>query len=162
MFATIWNDKATDYLKDNWETDSASEIADKLCVMFDKQFTRNAVIGKVHRLGLARKPRVTIDSATRAALGVPLRKRPRKRPPPTLQLNGKIVCCGDPVDFFGLAQEPWRCHWPLWQDDDRFNAFRYCGNTRIAGKKYCAEHIALGTQQPTKRKRISSPRFAAR
>ena len=162
MSPTVWNEAAISYLKDNWAMDSASEIADKLCVMFDKQFTRNAVIGKVHRLGLARKPRVTIDSATRAALGLRSRRGPRKRPPATLQLNGKIVCCGKPVDFVGLSQDPSRCHWPLWQADDRFDDFRYCGNTRIDGKKYCAEHIALGTQQPTKRKRISSPQFAAR
>lgn len=49
---TFWTDEEVAYLRQNWLKATATEIAKAL----GKSFTRNAVIGKAHRLGLPKKP----------------------------------------------------------------------------------------------------------
>ncbi len=62
-----WTDERVETLKKMWgEGQSASQIAKELGGV-----TRNAVIGKVHRLGLSNR-----------AGGAPPSQRPRKSPPP--------------------------------------------------------------------------------
>ena len=85
--------------------------------------SRNAVIGKAHRLGLlcrrlARKPRPEH------------RRRPKLRrvspsPPP----------CGNSLrTLFELTKE--QCHWPAGDGD-----FLFCGAAAEPGKPYCARHL---------------------
>lgn len=50
MNAMIWNEEADRVLRDNWKTNSGSEIARML------NTTRNSVIGRAHRLNLEGKP----------------------------------------------------------------------------------------------------------
>jgi GcrA cell cycle regulator len=56
-----WNDEIVGALKRLWtEGNSASRVAEKLEVLFGIKFTRNAIIGKIHRL---------IDAGKMAARG---------------------------------------------------------------------------------------------
>src|SRR3954464_10966357 len=78
----MWTDERVDHLKSLWtEGLSASQIARAL----GEGITRNAVIGKVHRLGLAgraapsRLDRPRVPSAPRMAY------RPREPEPPVVE-----------------------------------------------------------------------------
>lgn len=144
-----WTDAANTYLREAWEKRglSASQCADALGRDLDFFVTRNAVIGRVARLGLsARKmqnlrvpkpkaPRVSrVVAEARAA-------RPRSRshikaikpepppPPPRLPDDRK----GVPF----LDMRPGQCRWPLWRDSTPFEAKEICGEPAMPGKSYC-------------------------
>ena len=76
---SVWRfDEATDVLRDLWSRGlSASQIATALCRF--GPVSRNSVIGKVHRMGLAGRP-----SPIRWGANNPRRKRGRKQPMTTL------------------------------------------------------------------------------
>lgn len=92
---------------------SARQIADKLGGV-----TRNAVIGKSHRLNLQR--------------GTP---QPEVEPPPPPP---------PPIEHF-IAPIPdmksWMCRWPT-DDPGRFG-LHICGKTCQPGRPYCAEHLTV-------------------
>lgn len=54
---TVWTESCVDQAKVRWAQGwSASQIARELAgAPFNQRFTRNAVVGKLHRLGLARR-----------------------------------------------------------------------------------------------------------
>jgi len=51
-----WDDKVVERLKELWPTHSGAIVAEMINREFKLQLSRNAVIGKAERLGLARKP----------------------------------------------------------------------------------------------------------
>ena len=105
-----WTDDRVEILKKLWaEGLSASQIAREL-----GDVTRNAVIGKVHRLGLAG------------------RASPTK---PKTRLRHR-----EHIDY-AEASYP--------GDDD----FRFCGNHKVNGSPYCAEHTKVAYQPLEKRKK---------
>ncbi len=141
-----WTDTRTERLKALWADGlSASEIADLL-----GETTRNAVIGKVHRLGLAGRattsrqprPRRTIGRRDRAG-GVSMRKlvfvRPRPVPPDRLPPAPAALM----LSVAQLADAT--CHWPI--GDPRSLSFGFCGNRTAPGHQpYCDAHQVAGHQ----------------
>jgi hypothetical protein len=105
--------------------------------------TRNAVVGKVHRLGR----RMSGEPYT-PAITNPRRVRPRLMIYRTYAAfapeydmcaeatQPKEVSTSDPCDLMGLTTQT--CHWPLWNDHDAKDK-KYCG-APSAGKVYCKEH----------------------
>jgi GcrA cell cycle regulator len=70
-----WTDEVVEQLKQHWiDGKSASQIAGLL----GNGVTRNAVIGKVHRLGLAGRAKTASTAAS----------RPRRMAPPPVQAGG--------------------------------------------------------------------------
>ena len=132
---------------------TCSQIADEIGV------TRNAVIGKIHRLGLAPgRP------AGRPARERPPRdRRPRSLPQrvPLHLIYAQAPCVGDaaavalaPIEsaqrcsLLELAQG--KCRWPL---DDPGNAdFAFCGNDSHPGLSYCAAHARMAYRFPARRR----------
>ena len=98
---------------------SARQIASELGGV-----SRNAVVGKAHRLKLSRaadeneKEYVSVEEAPMAELSV-------------LNLN-------DP------ALEPWMCRWP---EDEGRHGLNVCGKTAQPGRHYCAEHLTVSYLQ---------------
>src|SRR4029077_4343475 len=94
MTVLTWSDERVEQLKKLWESGlSASQIAAEL-----GNITRNAVIGKVHRLGLS----------GRAQRPYPAGPRPRQEP----FLGGAAAAQGAPVTAHGahLASDVARQH----------------------------------------------------
>lgn len=88
-----WTEERTELLRRLWlEGQSASQIAERLGGV-----TRNAVIGKAHRLGLSGR-------------GAPVRREPPKAPPPRLGGRSCLWPVGDPrqpdFHFCGEPVEP--------------------------------------------------------
>jgi len=138
-----WTDERLGLLKIHFEAGlSCSQIAAEIGV------SRNAVIGKLSRLNLARdkagnQPLVRKSTA----------KRPRQEsiPRPRLQLlralqaqpqptvDDKPIHNGHCCSLFELSDE--RCRWPI--STPGAADFCFCGNPPVEGLPYCAGHSRL-------------------
>lgn len=145
-----WSETRVTTLSQLWlDGLSASQIARQLGGV-----TRNAVIGKVHRLGLsgraaASAPTHSPRTATprpkrprRVVVGAPaLRKSPARPPvqdyPPAPEGPGLI---GDMAHLGAHA-----CKWPI--GDPKSSDFSFCG--RQADGRYCAAHEQRGVRSGT-------------
>ena len=154
----MWTDERVATLRKLW-TDglSASQIAKQLGGV-----TRNAVIGKVHRLGLAgratpsrpakRIVRNNITNRPRLMTGAPSRPRtipslaPLAELPPPLepmaQADGSVASVLTVTDRM--------CKWPIGDPTD--TKFAFCGRESCDGP-YCSEHARLGFQPTRPRQR---------
>jgi GcrA cell cycle regulator len=140
-----WNDERVERLKKLWASGvSASAIASQLGGV-----TRNAVIGKVARLGLA--PRKT---ACRIAA-----PRPRKRVllSPAAQVIKAIKKDGLPLptpaetDIPRVALNDLDRHHCRWVCSDAGHPIydpRYCGEKIVPTKSYCLHHLARSMNLP--------------
>ena len=126
-----WTDDRIDILKKLWAKGlSASQIAGQI----GDGVTRNAVIGKAHRLGLKSRPSPVKSDP----------KKPKKPAP-------KPIAAAVSEDRVSLLQLNERiCKWPIGHpgDDD----FHFCGRPSEAGHPYCGSHceMAYQTQAPRK------------
>ena len=146
-----WTEDRVSVLKKLWlEGLSASQIAKQLGGV-----TRNAVIGKVHRLGLSGRatpsqPARPVYRPTRPARPVqaaaPRRAEPvaRAAPPPPAPM----------VDLPGTATVltlgAHMCKWPI--GDPSTDDFSFCGRRAGAEGPYCVEHARVAYQPVQKKK----------
>ena len=163
-----WTEERVDVLKKLWaEGHSASQIAKQLGGV-----TRNAVIGKVHRLGLS----------GRATPSRPVKRPPRlARPKPQIAADGtarpalpraskpseRSVVAAEKAAMAALPPMPLKdgeaatiltirdsmCKWPIGDPADP--AFAFCGRKADCGP-YCKEHAKIAFQPARKRERKKS------
>src|SRR5829696_450698 len=124
----VWSPERIERLKVLWlEGLSFADIADRL------GSTRNAVIGKAHRLGLCRPKDRTRVSIARPAPVQPV--TPMPRPAALPQRRGK------PVKLIELQH--WMCRFGL--GDPRSPDFRFCGEPTVDDKSswcsFCAKRV---------------------
>jgi GcrA cell cycle regulator len=174
-----WNDERVDLLKKLWSDGlSASQIAGRLGGV-----TRNAVIGKVHRLGLS----------GRATTSRMKSHRPRTRPQPNPTAAKRLMkprfapnvgnpalrnlYLADSEPFMPAAEEveiPLKerkyiqtltescCRWPI--GDPQQADFHFCGKKKVTGLPYCELHARRAFQPPQPRRRereVSVPALTA-
>jgi GcrA cell cycle regulator len=166
-----WTDERVELLKKLW-TDglSASQIAAEL-----GNVTRNAVIGKVHRLGLSGRAKDAKPAASAAATRARKATRAPSAPapiPPQAHSNNNVVIAPIPVqpaaelpevfaeDDIAIAMSERvtimdlresMCRWPM--GDPTKPEFRFCGARSIAGLPYCNHHARIAYQPVADRKR---------
>jgi len=157
-FRMSWTDERVELLKKLWSDGlSASQIAAEL-----GGITRNAVIGKVHRLGLSGRAK----SASSAA------PRPRKARSPMMRLGrasirgntalahayemeaeaapeliDNVIPIGQRRTILELTEQT--CRWPV--GDPGAADFAFCGNEAAAGFSYCAGHARMAYRAPARR-----------
>lgn len=161
-----WTDERVDLLKKLWaEGLSASQIAGRL----GHGVTRNAVIGKVHRLGLSgrvtpqrtARPRVrktrepshpgrsqSMPTAGATALKPQMRPEPMARPEPQPILAP--VPAGERVNILMLSDKT--CRWPI--GDPSHEDFGFCGHSPKEGVPYCEYHARMAYQPAQDRRRL--------
>jgi GcrA cell cycle regulator len=106
--------------------------------------TRNAVIGKIHRLGLWRR----LDPALRA------KTRPRRAPGFSQRRTLQVVFAAAAASAAAadeaiesakrcslLELAAGKCRWPI--SDPGANDFCFCGNEAVGGLSYCVGHARL-------------------
>jgi GcrA cell cycle regulator len=166
-----WTDDRVELLKKLWaEGLSASQIANQLGGV-----TRNAVIGKVHRLGLSGR---TTTSRTKAA-------RPRRRTSnapsgrssgPVMRTHGNValkayyapdadeelkpapalieelvIPISERASILTLKEDT--CRWPIGDPGDE--EFHFCGRHSEQGVPYCPHHCHIAYQPAQARRRGS-------
>lgn len=148
-----WTEERVALLKKLWgEGRTAAEIAKDLGGV-----TRNAVIGKAHRLKLS--SRVS-----------PIQQNTKKSAPKAMAETSKVVRTASPshvspvetlekklksvskkrigklYDLMDL--KPRACRWP--EGDPKEDDFGFCGAESLAGLPYCEEHAQLAYQAATR------------
>ncbi len=152
-----WTDERVETLKRLWQEGlSASQIAAELGGV-----TRNAVIGKVHRLGLSGRgqPTTTIKRKRRAEQP-PQQAARRARQPVTLgslalQTN-VVVPIAKRLTIEALTERT--CKWP--NGDPGNDDFHFCGNDSLESLPYCEYHAGVAYQAPDPRRRLRRPGHA--
>ena len=156
-----WTDERVEILKRRWaEGLSASQIAAEL-----GGITRNAVIGKVHRLGLSGRAKSPSSAAPRPrkprAHSQMLRvSRPTVRgntalahayeydAEPEPELIDNIIPLGQRRSLLELTEET--CRWPI--GDPGSADFFFCGGQTLTSLPYCAYHSRVAYQPPNTRR----------
>lgn len=121
MSTSEWTPERTAALIALWDEElSTSEIGRRLGI------TKNAVIGKVHRLGL-----------------------PKRRPSPN-QEQGPVIENVIRLEMLGADM----CSWPVGNPIEE--GFHFCGEHTVPGKPYCAKHCAVAYVRATRARGGSS------
>ena len=115
---------------------SCAQIAQEIGV------SRNAVIGKMNRLGLSRGRRTAAPGAARAA-------SPRRPQVLTQRLALKALFAAEPVVTDVVSTEPCslfnltarKCRWPIGAVGTP--DFNFCGNSTADGVSYCTGHARM-------------------
>jgi len=161
-----WTDDRVAKLSKLWADGlSASQIAAELGGV-----TRNAVIGKVHRLGLSgrakpastggaktrrkpaprsggtsyQRPRSSTRSAGNTALKMDVRPEARAKP-----IENLVAPESKKLTLLDLTEST--CKWPT--GDPTRPGFSFCGHKTQEDKPYCEFHSKLAFQPPSERRR---------
>lgn len=154
-----WTDTRVELLKKLWgEGLSASQIATEL-----GEVTRNAVIGKIHRLGLSgrvkisahtRPPKAAKPKRETTPRSVARASRPVDEVAETLPPAEEMTASGaqNLVGFSGLLQlTESTCRWVTGDVGQEF--FYFCGDRTKPGRPYCAYHARIAYQPVSDRKK---------
>ncbi len=171
-----WTDERIEMLKKLWADGlSASQIAAELGGV-----TRNAVIGKVHRLGLSGRAKGASSSAPRARKPIVRQTTSRSQPVSTSsysvrgnvalkpvmvaetaivamqeqQIEDVVVAMSRRVSIMELRDGV--CKWPL--GDPMSADFVYCGADSTIGAVYCSCHSRMAYQPTQERRRAEARR----
>ncbi|MEZ5926305.1 MAG: GcrA family cell cycle regulator [Hyphomicrobiaceae bacterium] len=163
-----WTDERVEALKKLWaEGLSASQIASRL-----GEVTRNAVIGKVHRLGLSGRTTTSRVKSVRPRRSVARTKRQRllrfqpQSPgrdllPLPLDADGAVfreveelvIPVEERKSIQSLVESS--CRWPI--GDPQHEDFHFCGRDRMTGLPYCEFHARRAFQPAQPRRREQKP-----
>lgn len=161
-----WTDERVELLKKLWSDGlSASQIAAEL-----GGITRNAVIGKVHRLGLSGR--------AKSASAVAPRQRKARSPAHMLRIGrgairgntalahayeleaeaepefiDNIIPIGQRRNILELTEST--CRWPV--GDPGSGDFFFCGGNALGPLPYCAYHARIAYQPAGDRRRERRP-----
>src|ERR1700737_1276452 len=155
MTVLTWSDDRVEQLKKLWEAGlSASQIAAEL-----GNVTRNAGIGKVHRLGLSGRAKSPSSAAPRQRKARPAQhmmrvSRPVSRGNTALAHAFEVELEPDPIAYDNVVPMSQRlsllelnettCHWPI--GDPSSSEFFFCGGKALASLPYCAHHSRIAYQ----------------
>jgi GcrA cell cycle regulator len=161
-----WTDERVELLKKLWSDGlSASQIAAEL-----GGITRNAVIGKVHRLGLSGRAKSASSAAPRqrkartsthmlrigrgavrgnTALAHAYETETEAVP----ELIDNIIPIGQRRTILELTEQT--CRWPI--GDPGSTEFFFCGGNTVNGLPYCAYHSRVAYQPASDRRRDRRP-----
>jgi GcrA cell cycle regulator len=162
-----WTDERVDALKKFWQEGlSASQIAGRIGGV-----TRNAVIGKVHRLGLAGRATTSRMKSHRPRRTPAAQKvRPQRQQqrfagqpssplrdlyktdgaePYVSQVEELVIPVAERKYIQTLTESC--CRWPI--GDPQEAEFHFCGKKKVAGLPYCDVHARRAFQPPQARRR---------
>ena len=133
-----WTDERVELLKRLWmEGRTASQIAQEL-----GEITRNAVIGKAHRLGLSGRPSPVRAEVRPAGASALAERAKAPRMAQAVPARATLLTITDRM-----------CKWPIGHPGEP--EFHFCGQRTHPGHTYCAEHTARAYQPlPARRERL--------
>lgn len=161
MITSPWNNpEVVETLSSSWATSSASQISTLIWEKHRVAVSRNAVVGRLHRMGLTSENKAC-DPTNR------LPREPRKYKPRLriVSANGnsnrqRIIVVPDaeqfqcravdviPRNLTLLELEPGDCRYPYGDSE-----FTFCGHPHMEGSSYCGPHFSLTRGAPPIRTR---------
>ncbi len=183
---SVWNEGKVEELRRLWVVEklSGSQIALRLGLK-----DRNAVMGKIHRLGITRKLGADGEAEVTDAAGdktvadafapadrspeacpAPMEVAARPQPDPASEPEApstSAVSLDDasetPKDSFSdhpiMQLKENSCRWPI--GDPQVAGFRFCCKAKAGTLPYCSEHAAISYLAPENRtRRPSTPKAA--
>lgn len=157
-----WTEDRVEILSKLWADGlSASQIAKQLGGV-----TRNAVIGKVHRLGLS--GRVKTNRPTKRAAR-PVTAKARTTMPSAPRMPRRVIAAPTPIPIEAkklpngefatiMTITDHMCKWPL--GDPATSDFRFCGRGTDKADPYCKAHSQLA-YQPARRRGVPARAISA-
>lgn len=165
-----WTDERVELLRKYWaEGLSASRIAAQLGGV-----SRNAVIGKVHRLKLSSRGRTTTSSTTRQKKSTTAPRAAKPSAPRTITTSIGATALQAQFDAEPVARRYYRpaedvvvpmsrrlalveltertCKWP--NGDPLSEDFSFCGNDSAETGPYCNFHSKVAFQPASERRRV--------
>ena len=142
-----WTAKAIDLLRALWaEGHSTAEIGRRMGV------TKNAIVGKAHRLDLPARPSPIRKQEAGGSSAAPRRRhsvrevalparrivpQPQSAVPPPPAAAAPVAAAVRPFPRASMRS----CCWPIGEPGAR--DFRFCAAEADSGKPYCASHVAV-------------------
>ena len=149
-----WDNENVARLRDLWDQGLPTAQIGKLL-----GFTKNAVVGKAHRIGLERRP-----SPIRRTAVKPDRKKARSPMMPKLNFENQENEQNQNVTNNGIFQPVIKtlfisnnkrgCEWPKGHPDEP--DFHFCNKERFNDKPYCAEHCTVAYVLPEKEEEVAA------
>lgn len=147
-----WTAEAIETLRALWaEGHSTAEIGRRMGI------SKNAVVGKAHRLNLPARPspirrdgeavartpapRRTLLPVVRQPAAPPVVRQPAPQPAPVVRIAPPAPVAAAPVVRAFPRLSSRNCCWPLGEPGTK--DFRFCDSGAIPGKPYCPEHAAV-------------------
>jgi GcrA cell cycle regulator len=162
MLPMSWTDARIETLRNGWEQGlTASQIAEQL----GEGISRNAVIGKAHRLGLKARPspvkggEAMVAEVVAASVAAPVaasRAAAAPRPPAPVIRKPRPIVATKPAKTSLLDLSEKVCKWPIGHPGE--SDFHFCGKPSNVGFPYCNDHCLLAYQaQLPRRDRNRAP-----
>ena len=142
-----WDEENITKLRELWDQGLPTAQIGKLL-----GFTKNAVVGKAHRIGLERRP-----SPIRRTAVKPDRKKARSPVMPKLKFENKEtpnLSQSESTFFNPVVKSMFNtsakrgCEWPVGHPDE--TDFHFCGKERFEDKPYCLDHCEVAYVVPEK------------
>lgn len=129
-----WTEERVEQLRKYWrEGLSAGKISEKL------EVSRNAVIGKAHRLGLEKRPSpIRPKNKTTAKVAVKAKTSKDK-----LSVKERIKQSSEENSNV-VSLRSRSCEWPI--GDPKEQDFHFCDKQTLPSKPYCYEHACIAYQ----------------
>ena len=151
-----WDEDNVARLKELWDQGLPTAQIGKLL-----EFTKNAVVGKAHRIGLERRP-----SPIRRTAVKPDRKKARSPIMPILNFESqnsetiytpsKQQTSQPSIKNIYSSITKRGCEWPVGHPEEL--EFHFCNEERFEDKPYCINHCSIAYVVPEKEENKQMPR----
>ncbi len=142
-----WTDDRVKVLEQLWgEGKTAAEIAKEL----GEGVTRNAVIGKAHRLKLSSRMSPIQQNVKKV-------KSVQKVAPPITRRSRKVpIFLGKELQMEDLRDK--MCRWP--NGEPEADNFSFCGCKTVEGSPYCEMHTSIAYQVTSRARQLNAKDFS--
>lgn len=129
----FWTDERVEQLKVLWDDGKSAAVIFRTM----GAPSRNSVLSKVHRLGLAGRMPHAAPRKTRETVKRSYTPRTMAVPPPADEPVAIVLEDGLHVTLLTVTFD--QCRWPKWGDNEH-ETFRVCGHRQAPSSSYCPYH----------------------